>query len=95
MAHLDDPTIVLDPVERPWSVRTAVPAAVGPVRGFERVAREHVLDVHQEQLLVLLLVVEPELDERGCLGRDAVPEGIDHRAVDVLTVRGDLEMPRT
>ena len=32
---------------------------------LERVAREHVLDVHQQQLLVLLLVVQAELDERG------------------------------
>jgi hypothetical protein len=30
---------------------------------MERVDAEDVLDVHHEQLLVLLLVVEPDLDE--------------------------------
>ena len=60
-----------------------------PVRGPERVRRQHVLDVHDQQLLVLLLVVQTQFDEVEQVGwhrRDRR----EHRVVDVLAVVGDL-----
>ena len=36
-----------------------------PIRGAQRIEREQVLDVHEEQLLVLLLVLQPDLQDRG------------------------------
>ena len=59
----------------------------------ERVAEEHVLDVHQQQLLVLLLVVQAELDERGEVGPRVGVAAVDqlvHRGVDVGAVARDL-----
>ena len=53
------------------------------VRGPERVHAEHVLDVREQQLLVLLLVVEPQLDQcPHVVGQIAVQEpfhGLVHR----------------
>ena len=76
------------------------PARVGPwprqrpVGGAQRVARQHVLDVHDEQLLVLLLVVQAELEQLGGPRRDRSIEQLAHRDVDVLAVPGDLGAAR-
>ncbi len=51
---------------------------------MQRVPREHVLDVHEQQLLVLLLVVEPEGDQVGEPGLVGIAEERVHRLVDVL-----------
>ena len=51
---------------------------------------EHVLDVHEQQLLVLLLVVEAELDERGRRRGVARVDELVHRVVDVRAVLRDL-----
>ena len=60
------------------------------VRRAERVARQDVLDVGEQQLLVLLLVVEAERDKEGDLVGGASVEQALHSDVDVLPVVGDL-----
>jgi len=52
-----------------------------------------VLDVHQDQLLVLLLMVEAKLDQRRRLGPDdRVGDGeeLRHRGVDMSAIAADL-----
>ncbi len=62
----------------------------GAVRRLQRVAGQHVLGVHHEQLLVLLLVVLAEHDQRGDIGRHAPVEHREHGAVHVPAVGRDL-----
>jgi len=60
---LDLAALVLDPPER-RRLPTLGCGEVG-VGGQERAGVEDVLDVHEEELLVLLLVVAAELGQRG------------------------------
>ena len=49
------------------------------------------LDVHEQQLLVLLFVIEAEFDEFECgLVEVAALEEIHHRGVDMLAVAGHI-----
>ena len=59
------------------------------VRRVGRVAVENVLDVHQQQLLVLLLVVEAERDQPGFFGVTGVDQCV-HRVVDMGAVPRDV-----
>ena len=69
----------------------SAPGSSRRVGGPERVARQDVLDVHQQQLLVLLLVVEAQLDQvRAVAGSSAVAEQRGHGPVDVAAVVGHL-----
>jgi len=52
------------------------------VDGIGRVAVQHVLDVHQQKLLVLLFVVKPQPDELGRVGVALVDQRV-HRVVDI------------
>jgi len=61
--------------------------------GWEQwVDRKDMLDVHQDQLLMLLLVVNPELEQgcslapsfRGCLLDEP-----GYRRIDMIAIRGD------
>ena len=59
----------------------------------DRVVEEHVLDVHEQQLLVLLLVVQAEHGQRGEVGPRVGVAAIDqllHRGIDVGAVARDL-----
>ena len=63
------------------------------IRGTQRIHPEHVLDVGEHQLLVLLLVVQPELDHRQRRMIRVVADALDQRlqrAVDVRAVREHL-----
>src|SRR5690606_26447597 len=63
------------------------------VRRTERVRCQHVLDVRQDQLLMLLLMVQPELEDRGSTGktiRPGVRQEVADRAVHVSSVREDF-----
>src|SRR4029079_8552628 len=60
------------------------------VRGLEGVAGEGVEEVGEEELLVLLLVVEPELDQRVELGGALAREEVRHARVDVPAIGADL-----
>jgi hypothetical protein len=86
-----DPGVVLVPAKRRREGRgTGRPRQV---RRPHRVHPERVLDVRDEQLLVLLLVVQPELDERvrGVLRVVGdPPHEPAHARVDVRTVGIDL-----
>ena len=65
----------------------------GRVRGVERVAREHVLDVHEQQLLVLLLVMTTHLDDAVDALEHVVASRREHRfdrGVDMTAVVADL-----
>ena len=68
VADLDDAAVVLDPragVRSGRSRRRASGQGSAPYAGRRGLQDEHVLDVHHQQLLVLLLVVQAELDELG------------------------------
>ncbi len=60
------------------------------VRRVQRVLREHVLDVHEQQLLVLLLMVQTEGDQFGETRLVELIEQRSHRPIDVGAVTGDL-----
>ena len=94
MADLDDAVagVDVDPAERRRHHRHAV-GPERPVGGIRRVARQHVLDVHEEQLLVLLLVVHAELDQGGDGGERVgvrIGDQAGERVVDGSPVVGDL-----
>ena len=62
-----------------------------PVGRVQRVDGEHVLDVHEQQLLVLLLVVQAELDEaRWARVERRRRRACGHGGVDVPAVVADL-----
>jgi hypothetical protein len=61
-----------------------------PIDGRERISGEEVLDVGQDQLLVLLLVVQPELDQTAKLLRDPPLAQRSHAAIHVVPVLEDL-----
>ena len=60
------------------------------VGGLQRVAREDVLDVHQQQLLVLLLMVQAQGDQLREAGLVGLAEQALHGAVDGTAVASDL-----
>src|SRR6266576_2441970 len=85
------------PCERRWRFtrgsRRARRVAVGRPH---RVAREGVLDVGEQELLVLLLVMETERDREVELGDIVGPrEPSEHRLVDVRAVALHLGEART
>jgi hypothetical protein len=88
VAHRHDAAGPIDPTERAGVGRTGRRA--GEVGRAQRVAREDVLDVHEEQLLVLLLVVEAEGHELVDRLADVGREDGAHRTVDGLPVGPDL-----
>ena len=86
-----EPALVFGPAHPGGGRRLARVAR--PVGGAERVAGEDVLDVHQQQFLVLLLVVQPELDQfagfrPGPVGKRLEQPG--HRLVDMGAIGDDL-----
>lgn len=91
VADVRDPTGHVRP-----ALREGVGRGVGvgrplDVDRLEDIAREEVLDVHEEQLLVLLLVVAAELDEvEQRLVEGPVLEPGDELLLDVLAVGRDL-----
>jgi len=95
MTDVDDPARVVDPSELASHLRWSTGARV--VGRGEPVVRQHMLDVHQQQFLVLLLVVEAQLDQ-GDNGRVRPAIGLDqgvHRLVDPAPVVGDIGHART
>ncbi len=71
---------------------------LGPIARADRIAPEGVLDVGHEQLLMLLLMLQAELDQRQDRGPRGAGGGFDqrrHRAIDMLAVASDLVDART
>ncbi len=62
---------------------TAVGAGLRAIGRPQRAAREGVQEIGEQQLLMLLLVVEPELDDRACPGIAAF-EQAHHRRIDAF-----------
>ena len=63
------------------------------INRMQWVLREDVFDVHQQQLLVLLLVLQAQLDPAHDFGRvllRRVDEQVAHCAIDVLTEAVDV-----
>ena len=71
------------------------PVSAGEIGGVQGVAREDVLDVHEQELLVLLLMVEPEGDQLGDAGDSRSRQQSVHGLVHELAVAGDLVDART
>ena len=65
----------------------------GVVGRQQRIARQDVLDVHQQELLVLLLVLDAELDQRRRRPPRGLSRRVGHGLVDVGPVLGDLLDP--
>ena len=57
---------------------------------MEWVAGKHVLYVHEQEFLVLLLMVEPEGDEFGHAGLELAVQKLFHGLVDEFAVAGDF-----
>ena len=87
VADRDDAAVVVDPAADRRRARTASHGSA-PYAGCSGLHDEHVLDVHHEQLLVLLLVVQAELEQLARPRRRAPVEQRAHGGVDVLAVRG-------
>src|SRR5690606_24457410 len=62
----------------------------GAVDRVDDVLSQHVLDVHQQQLLVLLLVVQAQFDESSYFWGWLLAQQRGHRLVDPATVLTDL-----
>src|SRR4029453_16130785 len=80
-----------------WSIQAGVgPATVvgGWVARGRRVGAEHVLDVHEQQLLVLLLVVQAQLDQPAQGRLELGGQEAGHRVVDGIPGVGDRGDPR-
>src|SRR5205823_13367351 len=45
-----------------------------PIRGAQRIAREDMLEISEDQFLMLLLVIDAEVDQRGNVGREIARE---------------------
>ena len=56
------------------------------IGGLERAAGEHVLDIHQDQLLMLLLVLQAKFDQGGRRGRKASLQQAQHRFIDMAAI---------
>ena len=94
VADLDQPAFDVDP---PEVVGLAHLARATGVHRLQGIAGQHVLDVHEEQLLVLLLVVEAELERGRELLEGATVEGgheVAHPVVDLPAVDPDVVGPR-
>jgi hypothetical protein len=90
MPDLDEPARELDPGRRRGRSPELRPRRlVGREQGIDR---KHVLDVHQDQFLMLLLVMKPELEKRGRLAPRFGGRLLDqprHRGADVVTIGTD------
>ena len=68
---------------------------MGQVRRPHRIEGEKVLHVHEQQLLVLLLMVEAEIDQVEQRWAERSIEKVVHGGVDVAPVLGDFVERRT
>ena len=59
------------------------------VSRMQRVLREQMQDVGQQQFLMLLFMIAAELDQRCDCGRKIVLHKRRHRTVDMVAIRGD------
>ena len=64
------------------------------VGGMQRVLREQMQNVGQQQFLMLLFVIAAELDQIGDRGRKIVLHERRHRAVDMVAIRDDRRRAR-
>ena len=96
---VDNTATELDPGRRRWRSRNNPRSGVAD--GFQGVARQYVLDVHQQQLLMLMFVVEtkghqhPECvifwsTSTGTLSRQSCRQEVHHAVVDVSPVITDV-----
>jgi hypothetical protein len=91
MADMHQATIQLHPIER-RHLRAGA-AARRLIRREQRVDGKDVLDVHQDQLLMLLLVVEAQFDERGRVAPQIVGSRLDqsrHPRLDMPAISGHV-----
>ena len=91
MADLAHAAGIVDPVERRRAACRR--GAIGLVGRVDAVLREQVQDIHQDQFLMLLLVVQAEHDQRRSLGPDGCRRGGDeafHRRVDMGAIGGNV-----
>ena len=78
-ADLHDASIATQPA--PW-VGLCVEVCINAVAGLQRLTTEAVQEIHQQQLLVLLFVVQPKLHHRFEFRRWLVVEHLHQSGVD-------------
>ncbi len=83
----------LDPVEN--GVRVSAVPDLAVIARVEGVQRQQALDVHQEELLVLLFVLDTELGQEGHLWLGRTSEQLAHGLVYLSAVRGHLARTRS
>ena len=86
MADLGDAFGQVDPAHRPARRRGLAPATV--IGRQQRVFGQRMQDVGQQQLLVLLLMLQAELDQRRDLGR-GLGQQPRHRGIDMGAIGAD------
>jgi len=88
VSNVDQASIERDPTNRGCRA-TGLKTSCRSICRLQRIGREYVLDVRQDQLLVLLLMVDPKLDDE-CeifhLPLGAVGEKALHPTIDVASV---------
>ena len=91
MTDLAQPAGELDPARRRAARRDRTRAR-RLIGGQQRVYRKDMLDVHQHQFLMLLLVVKAKLDERRRLAPHRIADRVgkpQHRGGDVIAIGAD------
>ncbi len=86
----DEATVKIDPAH---AVRLRQIGRDAAVDGLERIERQDVLDVHEQQFLMLLLVIEAQLDQGPELAEHAVVKPVDQVAeagIDVVPVEAHV-----
>src|ERR1019366_3853063 len=82
------PSGMFDPPGFGWGGAITGPTALRHIHRTHRVARQDVLDVHEQQLLMLLLMVQAEGDQFGHSLFELPLQEAPHRLVDELPVAG-------
>lgn len=95
MANLDQATLDLVPYNRASLNRSNL---IHPVVGGARwIHRQHMLDIHKEQLLMLLLMMQTQqnqLTHRSTVGCNLVKE-TSHRRINMAAILANLDRRRT
>jgi len=95
VSDVDHSAVVLDPPGFGWRSVVGRHRGRRDVRRAHRVTRKDVLDIHEQQFLVLLLMVKTEGYQFGHAGRGLFLQQLRDGFIDEFPVAGDLGDART